>query len=205
FGKHNILEPKRSSTCELLFSLMEEDKISKETAKALYLGIVYDTGVFKHSNTTIDTMQAAGKLIDKGVPFSKIIDETFYQKTYLQNQILGRCLLESFLLLDGKVIASCVERRILDFYGATAEDMDGIVDQMRVTKGVEVALFAYEIASGEYKVSMRSNGLVDVNKIAVYFGGGGHIKAAGCTLKGRYHDVITNITGHIESQLKQIG
>lgn len=201
FGRINILDPLRSSTCELLFTLLDYDKISKDTAEALYLGIVHDTGIFKHSNTSKETMEIAGSLIDKGIPSSKIIDETFLQKTYLQNQILGRCLLESFLLLNGRVIASCVEKKTLDFYGVTAGDLDGIVDQLRVTKGVEVAVLAYEIGFGEYKVSMRSNGKVDVSKIAVYFGGGGHIKAAGCELKGSYRDAITNITGHIENQL----
>ncbi len=204
FGMVNILEPKKSSTCELLFSLLLEDAISKNAAEAFYLGIVHDTGVFKHSNTTRETMIVAGKLIEKGIPFSKIIDETFYLKTYLQNQILGRCLLESFLLLEGKVIASCVEQRILEFYGARPEDLDGVVDQLRITKGVEVAILAYEAKPGEYKVSMRSNGDVDVNKVAVYFGGGGHIKAAGCSMKGSYRDTITNITGHIESQLLKL-
>lgn len=202
FGMVNIVEADRSSTCELVFSLLEENCISTNTAQALYLGIIHDTGVFKHSNTSKETMLIAGKLMERGIPFSKIIDETFYQKTYVQNQILGRCLLESFLLLDGKVIASCVGQRILDFYEAKPEDLDGVVDQLRITKGVEVAVLAYEVQFGEYKVSMRSNGKVDVSKIAVYFGGGGHVKAAGCSLKGSYRDVITNITGHIENQLQ---
>lgn len=204
FGMVNIVETERSSTCELLVSLLPLEAISKEAATSLYLGILHDTGVFKHSNTTRETMEIVGILIEKGVPFSKIIDETFYQKTYLQNQILGRCLLESFLLLDGKVIASCIGGRTMEFYGAGAEDFDGIVDQLRVTKGVEAAIFAYELSPGEFKVSMRSNGAVDVNRIAVYFGGGGHIKAAGCSMKGSYHDVITNIAGHIENQLKNL-
>lgn len=204
FGMTNLVENQKSSTCEVLFSLMDEDKISKNTAEALYLGIVHDTGVFKHSNTSKETMKIAGTLMEKGVPYSRIIDETFYQKTYLQNQILGRCLLESFLLLDGKVIASCIGQRILQFYEAKPEDLDGVIDQLRITKGVEVAILAYETAPEEYKVSMRSNGDVDVNKIAVYFGGGGHVKASGCSMKGSYHDVITNITGHIENQLAQL-
>ena len=69
------------------------------------------------------------------------------------------------------------------------------------TKGVEVAIFLYETAIQEYKVSMRSNGAVDVSKIAVYYNGGGHVKAAGCTMQGSIHDVINNLTGHIARQL----
>ena len=191
-----------SSTCEVMFEVFDEDKISLKTAEALYLGIVHDTGVFKHSNTTERTMTIAGKLLSKGVLSAQIIDESFYQKTYLQNQILGRCLLESFLVLNDKCIVSTLSKKIMEFYGVTSKDLDGIIDQLRVTKGVEVAVFIYETESQEYKVSMRANGDVDVSKIAVYFGGGGHVKAAGCSMKGAMHDVINNIIRHIDIQLR---
>lgn len=194
-----------SSTCEVLFDLFEFDKISKATAEALYLGIVHDTGVFKHSNTTEKTMSIAGKLITLGATPNKIIDETFYQKTYVQNQILGRCLMESILLLDGKIIVSSISKRAQNFYNVVPSDMDGVIDQLRITKGVEVAIFLREDDVQEYKVSMRSNGIVDVSKIAVFFGGGGHKMAAGCSMKGWLHDVINNLTLGIEHQLKTAG
>ncbi|MSS63332.1 DHH family phosphoesterase [Velocimicrobium porci] len=202
FGNENHVIGDSSSTCEILFSLMEEDLITREIAEALYLGIVHDTGVFRHSCTSRKTMEIAGFLIEKGIPFSKIIDKTFYEKTYVQNQLLGRCLMESIRILDGKVIASCIDEETMKFYGAGSSDLDGIVDQLRVTEKVEVAIFAHETALQEYKVSMRSNGIVNVSKIATYFGGGGHVKAAGCKMKGRYHDVINNLVGHIANQLE---
>jgi phosphoesterase RecJ-like protein len=149
-------------------------------------------------------MNIAGKLISKGIDFSNLIDESFYAKTYVQNLILGRCLMESMLILGGKVVFAALSRKMLDFYEATTADLDGIIDQLRVTKGSEVAIFIYETSPHEFKVSMRSNGEVNVSKIAVYFGGGGHIKAAGCTLHGSVHDVINNITAHIEAQLKEM-
>lgn len=204
FAQNNIVVADASSTCEVMYGLFEEDKISFAVAEALYLGIVHDTGVFKHSNTTEKTMTIAGKLLSKGVSSSKIIDGTFYEKTYLQNQILGRCLLESMLMLDGKCIVSELNLKTMEFYEVTPKDLDGIIDQLRVTKGVEVAIFIYETAPQEYKVSMRSNGDVDVSKIAVYFGGGGHIKAAGCSMKGVMYDVINNIARLIEAQLKSL-
>ncbi|WP_167956751.1 DHH family phosphoesterase [Anaerosporobacter faecicola] len=204
FAKENYIFPDASSTCEVLYGLFDEEKISLQTAQALYLGIVHDTGVFKHSNTSEKTMMIAGKLLSKGVSSAQIIDESFYQKTYLQNQILGRCLLESFLVLDGKCIISTLNKKTMDFYEVTSEDLDGVIDQLRVTKGVEVAVFIYETLPQEYKVSMRANGNVDVSKIAVYFGGGGHVKAAGCSLKGVMHDVINNIVRHIDIQLKNL-
>ena len=204
FALVNHVVADASSTCEVLYTLMEEEDINREVASALYVGIIHDTGVFKHSNTSEKTMNIAGKLISKGIDFSTLIDESFYAKTYIQNQILGRCLMESMLVLGGKVVFAALSRKMLDFYEATTADLDGIIDQLRVTKGAEVAIFIYETLPHEFKVSMRSNGEVNVSKIAVYFGGGGHIKAAGCTLHGSVHDVINNITAHIEVQLKEI-
>lgn len=201
FGDINQVEPNASSTCEVLYGLFEEEKITEKIAAALYLGIVHDTGVFKHSCTSRKTLEIAGKLIEKGIPFSKIIDETFFEKTYVQNQLLGRCLLESLRLLDGRIIATHIEQNTLKFYGAGSEDLDGIVDQLRITKGVEVAIFAHETAPQEYKVSMRANGDVDVSRVARYFGGGGHVKAAGCTMRGSYRDVFNNLTAQIVEQM----
>lgn len=204
FANVNHVVADASSTCEVLFTVMEEEWITKEVAAALYVGIIHDTGVFKHSNTSESTMNIAGKLISTGIDFSNLIDESFYSKTYMQNQILGRCLMESILVLHGKVVFTSISRKMLDFYGASTSDLDGIIDQLRVTKGIEVAIFVYETASHEFKVSMRSNGEVNVSKIAVYFGGGGHIKAAGCSMTGTVHDVINNLTPHIEVQLKAL-
>lgn len=201
FGQENYVETDASSTSEIIYTLLEEEKISKSVGEALYLGIVHDTGVFKHSCTTKRTMEIAGRLITLDIPFSRIIDETFYQKTYVQNQVLGRCLLESLLLLDGKVIASFIDRKTMDFYGAKSHDLDGIIDQLRVTEGVEVAVLLHETASHEYKVSLRCNTELDVSRIAAYFGGGGHKKAAGCTMSGSYRDVLTNLCGHIETAM----
>ena len=103
------------------------------------------------------------------------------------------------------MIGSVVRKRDMEFYGVTPKDLDGIVSQLRNTKGVEVAIFLYETAIQEYKVSMRSNGAVDVSRIAAYFGGGGHVRAAGCSMTGSVHDVINNLSEHIEKQLVEAG
>lgn len=203
FGDLKIIDADASSTCEILCDIFDEKKISFDTAQCLYLGIVHDTGVFKHSNTTRKVMEIAGRLIEKGVRPDFIIDETFYKKTYIQNQILGRALMESILLLDGKIIFSVIKQKDMKFYGIESDDLDGIIDQLRVTEGVECALFLYEKAEGQFKVSLRSNGKVDVRKIAENFGGGGHIKAAGCTVEGNVRDIVNNITPFIEQQIEQ--
>ena len=205
FAEVSHICPDASATSEVLYTLMDDELVNKATAECLYMGIIHDTGVFKHSNTSGRTMRIAGKLIEKGIHFSEIIDRTFYEKTYRQNQILGRMLTESVLFMDGLCIFAAVRKKNMDFYQAKAKDLEGIIDQLRVTKGVECAIFLCETAPQVYKVSMRSNQVVDVSKVAAFFGGGGHIRAAGCTMTGSVHDVINNLSKHIEQQLIDAG
>ena len=202
YANENMIVSEAAATAELLANVFDENYIDVNTANCLYLGIVHDTGVFKHSNVTRKTMETAGMLIEKGVIPGDIIDKTFYEKTYVQNQILGRCLMESILLMDGKVIASYISSDVQKLYGINNSDMGGIIDQLRVTKGVEVAILLKEANKREWKVSLRSNYVVDVSKISVQFAGGGPVRAAGCTMYGSAHDCINSLTKEIEKQLK---
>ncbi len=203
-GMLNYIVPTASSASELVYDLMEEEYMTEAIAKAIYIGIIHDTGVFQYSNTNPKTLQVAAKLLTYGFDFSKIIEETFYQKTYVQNQIMGRAVLESILFMDGHCVVSSVDKRTMAFYDVTPKDLDGIVNQLRNTKGVDCAIFMYETDVLEYKVSLRSNENVNVAKVAEFFGGGGHVRAAGCTMKGTFHDVINNLSRHIEAQLKTV-
>ncbi len=201
FAKENWVRPDAAAACEILCDIFEEDRIGYDTAVALYTGIIHDSGVLKYSNTTKNTLNAAGMLITKGIPFTDIINDSFYQKTYLQNQILGRALLESVMFYDGKCIFTAISRKDMEFYGVTSADLDGIVNQLLITEGVEVAIFLYELDMQQYKVSLRSNKYIDVSKIAQRFGGGGHVRAAGCTMNGRVHDIVNSLSGEIANQM----
>ena len=176
FADVNHVHGEISSASEVLYKLLDKEKINLDIATAIYTGMIHDTGVFQYSSTSPDTMRIAGDLMEKGVDFSNIIDESFYQKSYIQNQVMGRVLAESIMLLDGKCIVGYMKLRDMDFYGVKPSDL-------------------------VFKVSLRSNGSVDVSKIASYFGGGGHVKAAGCDLAGSMYDVINNISEQIEKQL----
>lgn len=203
FADVNQIVPDASSTSELIYDLLEKERITKEIAEALYLGIVHDTGVFQYSCTKPSTMEAAAELLRKGIDGPKIIEKTFYEKTYAQNQVLGKALLESIRLMDGKVIFSYITKKSMNFFGVKAKDLEGIVSQLRVTTGVEAAIFLYELESGEFKVSLRSKEKVDVSKVAQYFGGGGHVRAAGLTFRGTVHDAVNNIVGQVALQLEE--
>lgn len=200
-GDVNHVMPEVGSTCELIYDLTEKDKLDKDIAMAIYIGMIHDTGVFQYSNTTPETLTKAAHLISFGFDFPRLIEETFYQKTYLQAQIMGRALTESVRFLDGRCIVSVIDRKMMDFYQANSKDFEGIVNQLRNIKGVDCAIFMYETATLEYKVSLRTNEKVDAAKVVSYFGGGGHMRAAGCTMKGTFHDCVNNLSLHIEEQL----
>lgn len=202
-GDINYVVPTASSASELVYDVIGEDGLDQEIAKAIYIGMIHDTGVFQYSNTSPKTLQIAAKLIGYGFDFTSLIDETFYEKTYVQNQILGRALMESILFMDGQCIVGCLDKKTMEFYGADSNDLDGIVNQLRLTKGVECAIFMYEIGTLEYKVSMRSGDKVNVSAVAQFFGGGGHVRAAGCTMQGTFYDVVNNLSAQIEKQLIQ--
>lgn len=201
FGMINEIQPDASSTSEIITLMIGKERLTDVIAQPLYMGIVHDTGIFQYSCTSSRTMMVGGWLMDTGIAFSRICDDTFFRKTYNQNQVLGHALTQSMLMLDGRVIATAVHRKDMEFYHVQPKDLDGIVQQLRVTQGVEVAVFLYESADGQYKVSMRSNGKVDVSQIAVFFRGGGHKMAAGCTISGSAQDVINQIVLQIAQQL----
>ena len=201
FAEENYIIPDASSTCELVFNMMDTDKITKEIAECLYTGIVHDTGVFQYSCTSAQTMNVVGILMEKGINYPKIVDDTFYTKTYDQNRILGYALLNSKLYLDGKVILTYLTKDNMKEFNCTPKELDGIVNQLRVTKDTVVAVFLYESEDGSFKASFRVNGEFNVAEIALVFGGGGHVKAAGCNIFGDIEDVIDRILAEIEKRL----
>lgn len=198
-----MIRPEIGSTCELIYDLIDLEQLDKEMAEALYVGIIHDTGVFQYSNTTPETLRKGAKLISYGFDFPNLILETFYQKTYVQAQVMGRALMESIRFLGGRCIVSSIDKKTMDFYNVGPKDLDGIVNQLRNIEGIDCAIFMYETGVLEYKVSMRSSEKVNVAEVAAYFGGGGHQKAAGCNLTGTFHDCVNNLSLHIEKALKK--
>lgn len=174
----NIVEPEASSASEVLYYQLNRDKVSKNAANCMYLGVVHDTGAFKFSCTSKRTMNAVGDFIDKGCDFAKIVNETYYTRSYKQTLITGFALEKSRLDLNGKVVYSYVTQEDMDRYGVKPFEMGTVVDTLREVSGTEVTIFLYPV-NGKYKISMRSNYVVDVNKVVSVFGGGGHTRAAG--------------------------
>ena len=201
FADENYIFPDASSTCELVFGLLEKENISKEIAECLYTGMIHDTGVFQYSCTSAKTMDIAGQLMEMDIDYPMIVDQTFYTKTYNQNKILGLALLKSQLHFGGACISSIITSQEMKEYDVLPKHLDGIVNQLRITKDVKVALFIYENEDGTYKGSLRVNGDINVAEIASHFGGGGHVKAAGFTISGPIEDTINDVLELIKEKL----
>ncbi len=203
FGDMCYIIPDASSACEVMCDLIDMDKVSEKTATCIYLGIVHDTGVFKYSCTGRSTMELAGLLVEKGAKPDVIIDETFYKKTMKQNQLMARTILDSQLFSDGKIIVGHITKDIFKEYKCNTLDTDGIVEQLRLTDGVEVSILAYQLTKKTTKFSLRSKHYVDVNVIATSMGGGGHVRAAGFETDEDYDTVLQNIIQKIDQNLKK--
>lgn len=201
FTQETVVEAEASSTCEVLYGLLEPDKLDLSIAEALYLGIVHDTGVFKYSATKESTMQIAGRLMSFGINTASMIDDTFYRKSFLQNKLIGLATYRAVLSLDDKFATTVLYKEDMDSFGATPADTDGIIEQLRIIKGVEAAAFAREDEPNTFKFSLRSNGKVDVATIAAAFSGGGHRMAAGFTAVGTYDDILLQLSAMIMMQL----
>jgi len=201
FADVNEIKPHASSTCEVLYDLFDEKYIDDDVAMALFTGMVHDSGVFQYSNMSRHSFEIVGALREYNFDGPKIIQDTFYQKTYAQNLVLGRALVGSRLALNNKIISSVISREIMAEYGVLPKHFEGIVNQLQHTRGVEVAIFMYEIEQDRYKVSLRSNGNVNVATIVVEFGGGGHDRAAGVDMRGTVDEILAILEERIARQL----
>ena len=204
FADENLIVPDASSACEVLTGLLDMDCISKAAAEALYTGIICDSGVFKYSSTSHHTMDIAGRLMEKGINAQHLIDGIFYQKTYKQNLLLAKCLLAAKQYLGGKLILSVASREIMESLDANHDDLEGIIDQLRLTKGTEVAVLVSWNPDGIYKYSMRSIDCVDVSRIAGSFGGGGHVRAAGFSSEDDVETVCSQLINMVKEQLAHV-
>lgn len=196
----NLVEPEASSASEVLYVNLDKEKVSRETANSLYLGIVHDTGAFKFSCTGKRTMQVVGDLIEKGIDFAKIVNETYYTRTYKQTLVTGFVMENCKLGLGGKVVYAHITPEDMQRFDVTPVELSNVIDTIREVGGTEVALFLYPV-NGKYKISLRSNYIVDVNAIAREFGGGGHTRAAGGDTNDTPEVAIEKILGLIEKQL----
>ena len=184
FCDENYVFGGMSSACEVLYGFLNHDRMDRAVAECLYTGIVTDTGVFKYESANAQTMRVVADLMEFGIHTGFIIDEAFFAKNFNESRILGYALMKSRLDAGGRIICSTISREEMEQFQVTSADLGAIVSQLRLVRGVQCAIFLYETGEGQIKASFRSEAPVDVNELAGVFGGGGHVRAAGCTVIG---------------------
>lgn len=184
FGHINIIDSNASATGELVYKLISKMNIpiDKDIASCIYTAISSDTGSFMYDNTSAETHKIAAELLKVGIDKSSI-NINLYQNRSMERTILFIKALETLnLYFDNKVAIVKVTQDMVEKSNAKMEDTEGIVSFIREIAPVEVAIILKEFKEEEIKVSMRSKRLIDVSQICASFGGGGHIRAAGCTI-----------------------
>lgn len=199
-----FVAPEATATAELVFDLATELnwKLSADAARALYVGLLTDTGGFRFSNTTARALRVAAALLEHGVDPESIYESVYANapegRVRLLSDVLQTLVVEPELGLAWVTVPPGA----LERYDVTPDDLDGIVEHARSITGVRLALLFRQIANGRIKVSFRSMGAVDSAALAQGFGGGGHHKAAGASLEGSLGEAQTTVLDAARAYLK---
>lgn len=206
FGDVNWIEPYVSSTCEMIYKLYKKMRLplDRDTAISLYAGILADTGSFHYSNTSSFTHKAVSELMKYNLDTVRIYKSVYENIPFQDMELLSQILPTMRLDLQGKIIWFQIKRNLLKNKRISFDLTEYILSLGRAIKGTEVAvLFKENLGQeDEVRVNLRSQCKVDVNKIARFFGGGGHKTASGFTIKGRIEDVRRKVLNKIRDSFK---
>ncbi|MBI5056205.1 MAG: bifunctional oligoribonuclease/PAP phosphatase NrnA [Nitrospirae bacterium] len=198
----SVIDPGAAATGILIYKLLTALKITidKNIATNLYTALLVDTGGFRYSNTSPESLRIACHLIQAGAQPWSIAKELFESIPFKSMKLLGL----SLATIDTKDGIAWITTTADMFKktGTTAEDSEDFVDFPRKVKGIEAAVFFREDDKDVFKLSLRSKGRVNVEKIAKSFGGGGHFAAAGCRIKGPLKEVQKKVFAAIKKEMK---
>lgn len=207
FGNVNWIEPTAASCTQMIYKLYKKMHIplDRQIATCLYVGILTDTGSFHYSNTTGLTHKIVAELLKYNLDITKIYKNIFENIPFSDMKLLIKILPALRLYSSGKLAYLQIGRNILKKQKKISFDLtENILSFARAIKNVEVAVLCKENLGlkDEVRVNLRSQGRVDVNKIANFFGGGGHKTASGCTIKGKIDRVTIKVLNKIRESLR---
>lgn len=201
------LDPDATATGEMIYRLLTSLNVSidRDTAICLYTAIFTDTGSFRYSNTTPESMRIAATLIEAGADPWMVTENVYESYAFRRINLLGRVLSGIERSQDGRIAWVLVTEDLYRQTGTSAEDTDNFVNFVRSVKGVEVAVLFRQTGAAQYKISLRAKGRVDLSGLATSLGGGGHKNAAGGVLDGSFtvirDKVINAVSRALETQL----
>lgn len=186
-----LVDPDAAATAELVYDLAAVTgwPLTADAARALYVGLLTDTGGFRFSNTSPRVLRVAASLLEVGLDAERIYEQVYATapvgRLRLTAEVLESLVVEPEIGLSWLTVpAGALER-----HNVTADDLDGLVEFARSVQGTRMALLFRPLANGRIKVSFRSVGDVDVAEFAHPFGGGGHVKASGASIPGTLDEV----------------
>ncbi len=184
YAKQTLLSAQSASTTELLCGVLLalEAEFTPLLADCIYTGITTDTGCFRYTNVTSHTHLIASAMIANGAQAGEINRIMFETKSRARVAVEKDVYKNMEFFCDGKIAVVYVTRDLLLKTGASEEELEGVSALPRQIEGVEVGITLREKESGEFKISLRTCESVDASKICAAFGGGGHARAAGCTI-----------------------
>ena len=203
FADYNFVEPASPACAQTLIVVLEYLGISitKEIGTCLLTGIITDTGGFKYPGITPETFEFVAELLKKGVNVSSVYRKALQIISRSKFELSRLAINRIEFLEDGKITFMYVTREDEESVHASIGDHEGIVEKGRDIEGVEVSIFLREMEEG-YKVSLRSNDTVNVADVCLMFGGGGHVRAAGCTLKYPFEQAKEKIIAKVKEHMK---
>jgi phosphoesterase RecJ-like protein len=205
FGKVNWVDPLASSCSEMIYRLYKRLRIEidKNTALVLYTGIMTDTGSFHYSNTSAFTFAAAADLMKRKIDVAGVYRKAYENIPARQARLLVRLLSEMKFFGRKKIAVFRIAPEFFGFEKFGVDLADQVLNFGRQIEGVEVVALFREIPGKDPKVrvNLRSQGKVDVNKVAALFGGGGHPAASGCTVPGSFKAVSRKVTAAVSARL----
>jgi len=183
FGDLNFVNPVSPACSQIITSILEYLKIeiSVDVATCLITGIITDTGGFRYEGVTSETFEIASEFLEKGVKISKIYKDSLSNISREKFEARKLAMSRTQFLENGKIAYTYMTKEDMTKLNVAQSDLDGIVENGRDVEGVEISIFLYETDKG-FKASLRSNSYVNVSDICLLFNGGGHVRAAGCTL-----------------------
>lgn len=205
YGEVNLIRADAAATAEILFDLLDLFSIEwdQDIATCIYTGLLTDTGGFRYANTNSHVMNVAARLLNYGVEASHIAEHLLERMTKSHVSLLKRALNTLKFNEDETIGWLAVRLSDMEETKAANEDLEGLVNYARNVEGVEVGILFKEVQEDVYKVSMRSAGKANVAEIAQSFGGGGHIRAAGCTIEGKLEDIIQAVVERTKKDLNR--
>ena len=201
FGKVNWVDSGSSSACEMVYRLYKalKIKLNRNSALNMYVGILTDTGSFRYSNTTALTHKVVSDLLREKISVSKIYRKVYQSYSFSDMKFLASQISDFNIDKKGKIVWASISHKTLVLNKTSMDLADSILNFARAIKGVEVVLLFKAISSNEVRVNLRSNGKVDVNRLAKIFGGGGHKTASGFTIKGDLRDVEARVLREVKT------